>query len=88
MAGGKLPNARFRAAAVHAAPVFMDKAATTAKVLRLIEQAAKDSVSLLVFPEVFVPGFPVRWFTRSLVVSFFLFFSFLSFPPHGHLGLG
>ena len=60
MASKALPNGKFKAAAVHAAPVFMDKAATTAKVLRLIEQAASESVSLLVFPEAFIPGFPVR----------------------------
>lgn len=55
-----IPNGKFKAAAVHAAPVYMDKVATTAKVLRLIEQAAKEGISLLVFPEAFVPGFPVR----------------------------
>ena len=55
-----IPKCKFKAAAVHAAPVYMDKAATTAKVLRLIEQAAGEGVSLLVFPEAFIPGFPVR----------------------------
>ena len=46
-------------AAAHAAPVFMNKAATIKKVISLIEQAAKDDVKLLVFPETFVPGYPV-----------------------------
>jgi hypothetical protein len=54
----KLP--KFRVAAVHAAPVFMDKAATIKKVICLIEQAAQEDVKLLVFPETFVPGYPVR----------------------------
>ncbi|KAF2741683.1 carbon-nitrogen hydrolase [Sporormia fimetaria CBS 119925] len=49
---------KFKAAAVHAAPVFMDKAATIRKVVTLIEQAAKEDVKLLVFPETFVPGYP------------------------------
>ncbi|OJD22901.1 hypothetical protein ACJ73_05753 [Blastomyces percursus] len=58
MARGEIPKCKFKAAAVHAAPVYMDKAATTRKVLQLIEQAAKRGISLLVFPEVFIPGFP------------------------------
>ncbi|KAL1980817.1 hypothetical protein VTN96DRAFT_3512 [Rasamsonia emersonii] len=53
-----MPSAKFRAAAVHATPEYMNKAATTTKVLRLIEQAAQQSITLLVFPEVFIPGFP------------------------------
>ena len=51
---------KFKVAAAHAAPVFMDKAATIKKTVRLIEQAAKDDVKLLVFPETFIPGYPVR----------------------------
>lgn len=51
---------KFKVAAVHAAPVFMDKAATIKKVISLIEQAAKEDIKLLVFPETFVPGYPVR----------------------------
>ncbi|KAK8011398.1 hypothetical protein PG990_010363 [Apiospora arundinis] len=49
---------KFKVAAAHAAPIFMDKAATIKKVIRLIEQAAQDEVKLLVFPETFVPGYP------------------------------
>ncbi|KAF5611204.1 beta-lactamase 2 [Fusarium subglutinans] len=45
-------------AAVHAAPVFMNKAATTDKVIDLIEQAGKEHIELLVFPETFIPGYP------------------------------
>lgn len=47
------------AAAVHAAPVFMNKSATLKKVVDLIEKAGKESIELLVFPETFVPGYPV-----------------------------
>ena len=50
---------KFKVAAAHAAPVFMDKAATIKKSIRLIEQAAQDDIKLLVFPETFVPGYPV-----------------------------
>ncbi|KAK3688730.1 carbon-nitrogen hydrolase [Podospora appendiculata] len=49
---------KFKVAAAHAAPVFMDKAATIEKVVRLIEQAAADDIKLLVFPETFIPGYP------------------------------
>ncbi|KAF2202662.1 carbon-nitrogen hydrolase [Delitschia confertaspora ATCC 74209] len=49
---------KFKVAAAHAAPVFMDKVATIQKVISLIEQAAKEDVKLLVFPETFIPGYP------------------------------
>jgi predicted amidohydrolase len=55
---------KFKAAAVHAAPVFMDKKATIQKVVSLVEQAAKEDIKLLVFPETFVPGYPVRQYLR------------------------
>lgn len=54
------PSIKLRAAAVHAAPVFMDKKATAAKVVRIIEDAGRDAIKLLAFPETFIPGYPVR----------------------------
>lgn len=50
---------KFKVAAAHAAPVFMNKAATIRKTVALIEQAAENDVKLLVFPETFIPGYPV-----------------------------
>lgn len=47
-----------RVGAAHAAPVFMDAAGSVAKACQLIETAGREGVELLVFPEVFVPGFP------------------------------
>ncbi|RYP82336.1 hypothetical protein DL770_005595 [Monosporascus sp. CRB-9-2] len=47
-----------RVAAVHAAPVFMNKDATIDKVLKHIADFG-SLVDYLVFPEVFVPGYPV-----------------------------
>lgn len=45
-------------AAVHAAPVFLDVDATIEKACSLIVEAANSGARLVVFPEVFVPGFP------------------------------
>ncbi|GJE18866.1 carbon-nitrogen hydrolase family protein [Methylobacterium marchantiae] len=50
---------RFKAAAVHAAPVFLDATATTAKAVALIEEAARAGAALIAFPETFIPAFPV-----------------------------
>ncbi|KAJ7146334.1 carbon-nitrogen hydrolase [Mycena epipterygia] len=51
-------NTKIKAAAVHAAPVYMDKKATTQKVVDLIHQATSKGIRLLVFPETFIPGYP------------------------------
>jgi len=48
-----------KVAAAHAAPVYMDKGATTKKAIAIIEEAAKQGAELIVFPESFIPGFPV-----------------------------
>jgi aliphatic nitrilase len=50
---------RFKAAAVHAAPVFLDKQATTKKAISLIHEAARAGADLVAFPETFIPAFPV-----------------------------
>lgn len=47
-----------RVAAVHAAPVYLDVGGTIDKVVGLVREASHQGVGLLVFPEVFVPGFP------------------------------
>lgn len=51
-------RAKFQIAAVHAAPVYMDKEATTDKIVWLIEKAAQDSIDFLAFSEAFLPGYP------------------------------
>nr|GAT55790.1 predicted protein [Mycena chlorophos] len=53
-----MSTAKIRAAAVHAAPIYMDKSATTAKVVEIIQQAGSRGLVLLVFPETFIPGYP------------------------------
>ncbi|MBR1176986.1 carbon-nitrogen hydrolase family protein [Bradyrhizobium sp. KB893862 SZCCT0404] len=50
------PN--FRAAAIQAAPVFLDLDGTVDKAISLIEEAARHGASLIAFPETFIPGYP------------------------------
>jgi nitrilase len=45
--------------AVHAASVMLNKAASAAKACGLIAKAAADGSRLAVFPEAFLPGFPL-----------------------------
>src|SRR5690349_13043022 len=51
-------------AAVQATPVFLDREATIAKVVRLIEEAAANGARVIVFSEAFVPTYP-DWVWRS-----------------------
>lgn len=54
---------QLRVAAVQAAPVWMDREASVAKVCRLIERAAQGGAEVVAFSETFVPGYP--WWTSS-----------------------
>lgn len=75
MGGDTFP--RFKAAAVQAGPVFMDREATVQKACRYIEEAGDEGARLVAFAEVFVPGYPYwarylppwesRLYTRELV---------------------
>lgn len=47
-----------KVAAAHASCILLDTAACIDKASRLIQQAGKQDIDLVVFPEVFVPGFP------------------------------
>ena len=48
-----------RIALVQAEPVMFDKAASLDKALELIREAAAGGAELIVFPELFIPGYPV-----------------------------
>jgi len=50
---------KFRAAACHASSVFLDAEKTADKACDLIAEAARHGASLIVFPEAFIPGFPI-----------------------------
>jgi nitrilase len=53
----------FRVAAVQATPVFLDRTATIDKACGLIADAARNGARLAVFPECFVPCYPLwTWF--------------------------
>ncbi len=47
-----------RIAVVQAAPVMFDKAASLHKALELIDRCAQGGAELVVFPELFLPGYP------------------------------
>ena len=55
-----LSHPKFRAAAVQAAPAFLDLEAGIDKAVRLIEEAAAGGAKLIAFPETWLPGYP--WF--------------------------
>ena len=50
---------KFRAAAVQAAPVFLDRDATIDKMDTLVHKAVDAGAELVVFGESFIPAFPV-----------------------------
>lgn len=61
---------KFKAAAVQAAPVFLDPAGTIAKAESLVREAAGNGAHLIAFPEVFVAGYPYwSWITDPVAGS-------------------
>ncbi|WP_083607889.1 carbon-nitrogen hydrolase family protein [Thalassospira sp. TSL5-1] len=61
---------KFTAAAVQASPVFLDAEKTADKAVDLIGEAAGKGARLVVFPEVFIPGYPYwSWITDPVTGS-------------------
>jgi len=54
---------KYKVASVQASPVFMDKRATIEKGCSLIEEAGRHGATLVVFPETWIPGYPI-WLNR------------------------
>ena len=50
---------KLRAAACHVSPVFLNARATTDKCISLIHRASRAKANLVVFPETYIPAFPV-----------------------------
>ncbi len=61
--GDQLP--KFKAAAVQASAVFLDRDASVEKACRLIKEAAQNGAKLIAFPEVFISGGPYWAWTMS-----------------------
>lgn len=57
-----------KVAVVQAAPVLFDKDKTIDKAIDLIEEASKENVDLIVFPEAFIPAYP-RGFSYGYIVG-------------------
>lgn len=53
-----MSNAPFKAAAVQAAPAFLDVDAGVEKAIALMAQAASNGAKLIAFPECWIPGYP------------------------------
>ncbi|MFW6055687.1 MAG: carbon-nitrogen hydrolase family protein [Chloroflexota bacterium] len=70
----------YKVAAVQAAPIFLDRDATVDKACRLIEEIAVGGATLAVFPETWIPGYPVwtnadaRWNYRPAKESYALLY--------------
>ncbi|HKX77610.1 MAG TPA: carbon-nitrogen hydrolase family protein [Novosphingobium sp.] len=61
---------RFKAAAVQTSPAFLDPARTVAKAASFIQEAGANGAQLVVFPEVFVAGYPYwSWITDPVSCS-------------------
>jgi aliphatic nitrilase len=59
------PLPKFKAAAMHVSPVFLDTPATIEKACSLIAEAARNGASLIAFPETYVSAFPIWTAVRA-----------------------
>lgn len=64
---------KFKVAAMHVAPVFLDTERTVDKACALIEEAARNGAKLVVFPETWIPAFPIWCALRAPLYNHELF---------------
>ncbi len=64
---------KYRVAAAHVAPVFLDVDASVAKACSIIDEAARNGAQLVAFPETFIPAFPVWSALRAPIHNHELF---------------
>ena len=64
---------KFKVAAMHVAPVFLDTEKTVEKACALIEEAARNGAKLVVFPETWIPAFPIWCALRAPLYNHELF---------------
>src|ERR1700752_3266810 len=76
MSQGTYP--RFKAAACHAAAVFLDAAKSADKACALIAEVAGHGAKLVAFPESFIPGFPAWAGLQAPILSHDFFQAFAS----------
>jgi predicted amidohydrolase len=66
---GLVAQRSFRVAIAQFAPVYLDKAASVAKAIRLVREAKKRGAELVAFGETWLPGYPA-WLDISPKVAF------------------
>jgi len=49
---------QFKAAAIQAAPIYLNLDATVDKTCKLVDEAASNGAKVIAFPEAFIPGYP------------------------------
>jgi nitrilase len=69
---------KLKVAAAHVAPVFLDTERTVDKACSLIAEAAQAGAQLIVFPEAFVPAFPIWTAIAAPILTHELFKSLAS----------
>jgi len=83
---------KFKAAAVQAAPVFLNRDASVEKACLLIAEAAENGADLIVLPEVFIPGGPYwAWnmeMRRAMPFSKELYLNSVDVPSESTARLG
>jgi aliphatic nitrilase len=65
-------------AAAHVAPVFLDKSRTADKAVALIHEARRNGAELVVFPESYIPAFPIWAAYRAPIDNHALFETLVS----------